>query len=526
MRAPLKDRQMKRIERIRSAMLRWDRLLAVVALAMPFLVAMLAGFAWMVEHGWLFAFIAVSISIGVLVGLTRIATSWRRRRSNADARPLARLHAKVDPDWSVGEKRAFETARNYIDEKTTTALPWEQLQPVAEEVVRRVANASGKQGKGVLNFTIPEALLLIDRVVVRLRGDIRDHVPFADSLSVGTLHWLWQHRDIARKVKTHGTTAWRVVRAINSLPVAILREIEGAIAEGHSSFVTGEGTAVVQALLLEEVAAAAVDLYSGKLRFSDAELLDLRLAAGEEDRARLATPDMPLRVAVAGQFSAGKSSLINALLGSNMAETDIIPTTDGFQAYLSDFGGVPTALLDMPGLDGSKRVMHTVLEDLVCADLVIWTIRANRPAREIDRAAIAELRQFFNERPERRMPPVIVVITCVDAIFPSWPFSENFLTDDAMTLVNDIVAAVEEDIGDTQVHPVPVALTEPDWNVDTLRDRVDGCVGEALMAQRNRLRVESNTSGVLSEVSRAGRGLSKGILAFSPRSLLKDDMDD
>lgn len=65
----------------------------------------------------------------------------------------------------------------------------------------------------------------------------------------------------------------RVLRLIKSLPIAVLREIEGAIAEGHSSFVTGEGTAVLQTLLLEEVAAAAVHLYSGNLQFSDAELL-------------------------------------------------------------------------------------------------------------------------------------------------------------------------------------------------------------------------------------------------------------
>jgi predicted GTPase len=514
-------------DRFRPALLRWDRLLAIAALTLPFVVAMLTGFAWMVEHGWLIPFILASIGLGGIVGMIRPATSWwLRRKPEADSSPPAKLHVRVDPDWSASEKAAFETAREFIDAKTAKAVPWDQLQSIAEEVVRRVANASGKQGKGVLHFTIPEALLLADRVAVRLRADIRNHVPFADSISVGTLVWLWKHRETAQRVRTHGYTAWRVFRAVKSLPVAILREIEGAIAAGHTSFVTGEGTAIVQALLLEEVAAAAVELYSGRLRFSDAELLELRIAGGAEDHARLATPDTPLRIAVAGQVSAGKSSLVNALLGSNLAETDVIPTTERAQTYPADLDGVAAVFLDLPGLDGSKRVTDAVLEELRTSDMVLWTIRANRPAREIDRAALAQFHQHFHERPERRMPPVIVVVTCIDEILAGWPFPENLLTEAAMAVVTEIVAAVARDIDDAEAHPVSVVLTEPDWNVGTLHDRVGGHVGEALMAQRNRLRVESRTTGLRKEASRARRSLSRGFSILGSRTTSKDDKGD
>ncbi|SFC85769.1 GTPase family protein [Tropicimonas isoalkanivorans] len=515
---------MKLTERLRPALLRWDRLLAVTALALPLLVTMVAGFAWMVERGWLIAFIVASIGLGGVVSLIRMAIAWWRRRQSDDAaRPPTALHARINPDWSADERKAFDAARGFIDEKTATPLPWEDLRPAAEEVVRRVAQASGKHGKGLLNFTVPEALLLIDRVSVRLRADIRDHVPFADSISVGTLFWLWEHREAARRLKTHGHTAWRVFRAFKSLPVAILREIEGAIAEGHASFISNEGTAIVQGLLLEEVAAAAVELYSGRLRFSDAELLELRLAAGEEDRARLAAPDRPLRIAVSGQVSAGKSSLINALLGADLAETDVIPTTDRPQTYTTEFDGIATMLLDMPGLDGSKRVAEAVHADLRSADMVLWTVRANRPAREIDRAAIEGFRAYFEQKPERRMPPLIVVITCIDEILAGWPYPENLLTDEAMAVVTDIVAAVSADIGGASAHPVPVVLTEPDWNVDRLRDRIDGQVSEALMAQRNRLRVETRTGGVRKEASRARRGLSQGFAIFGGTRPRPDD---
>ena len=155
--------------------------------------------------------------------------------------------------------------------------------------------------------------------------------------------------------------------------------------------------------------------------------------------------------------------------------------------------------------------------------MILWTVRANRPAREIDRAAIAGLHRHFNERPERRMPPVIFVVTCIDEILAGWPFPENLLTESAMALVTDIVAAVSEDIGDARAYPVPVVLTEPDWNVGTLRDRLEGQAGEALMAQRNRLRVESRTTGLRKEASRARHGLSQGLSFLGSRMASKDD---
>lgn len=511
---------MKLSDRLHSALLRWDRILALLALALPFLVSMLAGIAWMAEHGWLLAFISGCIALSGGVGMFRLGATWWRRRQDkktSETTPPAKLNARVDPEWTDNERRAFETAVSFIEERLADPLPWEELQPLAMEVIRRVAKSSGKGGRALLDFTVPEALLLIDQISVRFRSDIRRHLPFADSISVGTLHWLWRHRDLARRLKSHGMTAWRVFRAVQSLPIAILREIEGAIAEGHTSFATKEGIAVIQSLLLEEVAAAAVDLYSGRLRFSDAELLDLRLSSAEEDFAQLASPDMPLRIAIAGQVSAGKSSLINALLGEHLAETDVVQTTEKSQTYPAEFGDLSVVLLDTPGLDGSEKVSAKVLKELWSADMVLWTIRANRPAREIDRAAIQAFRNHYAEDTDRRMPPMIVIISCVDELLPGWPFAENFLDDTAMLKVQELVAAVSNDINGQDMYPVPVVLTEPEWNVSTLRTRIVGHALEALNAQRNRLRLGARKGALRHEAARARRGLTRGLTIFAGR---------
>ncbi|UWR21746.1 GTPase family protein [Sulfitobacter sp. S190] len=510
---------MRLIDRLRPFLLRWDRLLPVLAIVLPLVFSCVFGFIWLVERDLLIPFIGISIGFGACVALSRLTVGWWRRRQapQSDNAPPTRIRARVDPDWTATERKVFEDTRGFIEEATAAPVPWPDMQPLALEVIRRVARASGRKGKDVLDFSGPEALLLVARVSDRLRSDLRDRMPFADSISIGTLYWLWQHREQVRRVQRHGMQAWRVFRLVKSLPVAILREIEGVIAEGHASFVSNEGVAVVQTLILEEVAVAAVDLYSGRLRFSDAELLQMRQAAGAEDRGRLATPDAPLRLAVAGQISSGKSSLINAVLNTEVAETDILPTTDKPQTYETSLDGLPVVLLDMPGLDGSARVAQAVQDELLRADMILWTVRANRPAREIDRAAIDALRAFFAAHPERRMPPLVVVIPFIDALLEGWPFAENFLTDHAMQKVHDIVVAVSNDIGVDGELTLPVVLTSPEWNVERLRARIVGRSADALMAQRNRLRHTSAKSTIRSEAARAKKGLAAGLSIFGDR---------
>lgn len=154
---------MKLTERLRPVLLRWDRFLAVAALALPFVAAMIAGFAWMIEHGWLIEFIVASISLGGLVAAIRLIRIWLRSKGAEDTPRPDQLHARIDPSWSEREITAFKAAQGFIAEKTSAALPWADLQPIAQEVVERVAAASGKGERGVLDFTVPEALLLIDR---------------------------------------------------------------------------------------------------------------------------------------------------------------------------------------------------------------------------------------------------------------------------------------------------------------------------------------------------------------------------
>ena len=101
-------------------------------------------------------------------------------------------------------------------------------------------------------------------------------------------------------------------------------------------------------------------------RFRDL-LTELRRASAAFDRLDLASvcealaieQDRPLRVAVVGEFNAGKSTFVNALLGADVAPTGILPTT----ASLHWLSWAPDPFARIVTIDGPDRIVsHTGLK--------------------------------------------------------------------------------------------------------------------------------------------------------------------
>nr|WP_306467308.1 GTPase [Limimaricola sp. G21655-S1] len=267
---------------------------------------------------------------------------------------------------------------------------------------------------------------------------------------------------------------------------------------------------VLQAVLLEEVAHAAVELYSGRLRFSDAELLQFQLDETRADRARLAQPDAPLRVLVLGQVSAGKSTLINALLGEDRTETDMAATTDGVVAYEAAIDGTDCLLLDTQGIDGGAARQRRLLDEMTQSDIVLWVLRANRPGRAADKALLEAFENWFEEHPDRRRPPLLPVATAVDRLASGWPYPEHQMPGEVRERIGAAMDAIAEDLGG--LRPRAVSAVEPDWNLDAVRSALSGAVSEGLLVQRNRLRLAAarHARAGDTQIARSGRGLWQG----------------
>src|SRR5690606_11688895 len=135
----------------------------------------------------------------------------------------------------------------------------------------------------------------------------------------------------------------------------------------------------------------------------------------------------PLRLLVAGQVNAGKSSLVNALSEEVSAAVDALPATPSFRAYELRREGLPAALIiDSPGLQGGSEEIARIIDAAAESDLILWVVDASRADREYDRAALDAVRGHFAERPNRRRPPMMLVLTHIDRLRPFQEWSPPY----------------------------------------------------------------------------------------------------
>jgi predicted GTPase len=166
-----------------------------------------------------------------------------------------------------------------------------------------------------------------------------------------------------------------------------------------------------------------------------------------------------------GQVKAGKSSLINAILGEQRAKTDVLPATSGIDRYELLTPGIPTKLVLQDtvgyGHEGPRadQLMATA-EAARHSDLLFLVLHARNPARSADVQMLDQLRQWFADRPDLKIPPILAVLTHIDLLSPAleWAPPYNWLAPVRPKEVNirDAVLAVRQQLGDRVVGVVPV----------------------------------------------------------------------
>ena len=140
--------------------------------------------------------------------------------------------------------------------------------------------------------------------------------------------------------------------------------------------------------------------------------------AGAEDdetlAASMARLDDLFVLVVVGEFNAGKSAFVNALLGATVLEEGVTPTTSKIQVLehgeehsreivdeALDRVSAPVALLrdvrlvDTPGVNAIERRHQAITEKFIPqADLILFVTSADRPFSESERAFLADVRQW------------------------------------------------------------------------------------------------------------------------------------
>jgi predicted GTPase len=256
------------------------------------------------------------------------------------------------------------------------------------------------------------------------------------------------------------------------------------------------------------VGRAAIDLYSGRLRNAAAappRAADTPQAAAPGQDAPQEVPK-PLRILVAGQVAAGKSSLISALLRQIRARVDALPPSKGLRAYEFKRDGVAEALLvDSPGIEADDVAIEGLKTQVVHCDLLIWVTSAMGPERGRDRKVLEALRRAA--RAEGRHPPVLSVHTHVDQLTPILDWTPPYNLDRAESPKAQSIAkallAVATDLRIPIQSVVPVCLDQMRgaYNVDVLWAKMLDALSEVQRARLGRALAVAGDDGYWKRLS-------------------------
>ncbi len=461
----------------------WRELLRLLVLALPLVILALLGLLWLVERGLLLP----AVAAGALLGFMLLAPTWIWRRATHVPEDAG---ARADAPWSPAEEAAWDKVRTLAGEaQSKPPETTDEMTRLARRVVECVANElHGNSKNPWANFTFPEILLALETTAHNLRHSALARVPGAEAITLA--HLLAIH-EAYRTWKPAAEVLWNVYRVARLLANPVQAAIQEASqkAQGSAAAATRDFLGGVLARsLVEELGRSTINLYGGRYRLSAGEALRV-LSEGTRE------PDAPVtvRILLAGQVNAGKSSLANALLGAVQAPVSEVPTPGDTREFrTAPDSPIDLVILDSPGLTATGRELDTLMGQLDTADLILWVAQATKPGRQVDTTALDEIRRHFQANPARRPPPMVLAMTHSDKLSPAREWSPPYDLDHPATAKAVAMADALDHVGVTlgfdREPRVPVALPpgEEPYNLDALWAAIGASLKDAQLTALDR----------------------------------------
>jgi small GTP-binding protein len=231
-----------------------------------------------------------------------------------------------------------------------------------------------------------------------------------------------------------------------------------------------------------------------RLLFDAAEYVGKIGAEGDADKKRLLETASDLRemfmlVVIIGEFNAGKSTFVNALLGDSLLPTGIIPTTDAIELVRyaptksrqpessgeairewrhPNTGAPGVVIVDTPGTGSVFQKHEQVAKSFLHrSDLVIFLLSAKRAFAETERLYL-ELARSYGKK-------VVIVINQVD-LLDNREQSEvrEFVQHQADELLNLrpplFMVSAKKSLQGEKSGLFGSAIARGDWGMDAVRD--------------------------------------------------------
>ncbi|HJT79511.1 MAG TPA: GTPase [Gemmataceae bacterium] len=381
----------------------------------------------------------------------------------------------------------------------------------AEELAKELAQFYHPGAKDpYTSLTIPEVLAVVELASHDLAERVDRYLPGGHLLTIGDWMRARQLADWAPAL----TNAYWIGSALLDPVSAGIRFVATRLGLSTSHAKLQEYLLVwFYTAFVERVGTYLIEVNSGRLKIGARRYRELVLrpfeerAAGREPEGNgrpapappTADPADAVRtvtLTLLGQVKAGKSSLINALLGEQRAKTDVLPATAHVSRYELQQPGNPTklVLLDTVGYGhtGPKAdQVRATQEAAEGSDLLLLVLHARNPGRQADLQMLQELRSWFVSHPDLKRPRVLAVVTHIDLLSPAleWapPYDWQHPRRPKEEHIGQAVATVQEQLGEFLVGVVPVCTAAgkvygiDEWLLPAMAELLDEAHAVALL---------------------------------------------
>jgi predicted GTPase len=383
-------------------------LLAILFLLviLPWLTLVILGVVWLWQQHYLLSAAPVLLSV--------YGIAWILSRKLKQDEPMPPTLPSVDPDdrWSPAAKEIWDKIDALAKDLNPADYPLTdtaRLVGLAKRIVIEVATHFRPEvGRAELDVPLRNILYIVEQVCRDMRELLDEKVPFSHLITIQEGLQLWKWREKFRQANFIRRTLAMAASPFTAIPNELSHFFTGKIA----SYPKGLLERWLLQTIVKKIGYYAIALYSG-------HLMPPSLASLGPEPEESALPQRPLRVLVAGQTNAGKSSLINALLGEFRTPVDVLPVADELRIYKLQHPDMDEVLLyDSPGYGEDDFWFRKNDRQLGDFDLVLVVCSAVQAGREADGRFLGELRNWYGTRLERRMPPVLAVVTHIDQLRP------------------------------------------------------------------------------------------------------------
>ncbi|MEA5466300.1 GTPase family protein [Leptothoe sp. PORK10 BA2] len=474
---------------------RWQWVvLALPLVAVVVFIMILAGFqlrSWGLTWVW-------AVILLVFVGWRWLLVHWTKPREID--RIVTAIKAELTSVTANGaDNQALETSLQPILTEAREDPPvwddWAAFWQRCQSIVATVAHHYHPEVKyPLLNIYVTQAYGLIRGTVDDMDRAMTQLAPVLNQVTVGQAYEAYE---IYRKLEPSMGKLWRAwswAQWLMNPAAAAAKMASQKISTQANQQLLVNLSQLLRETALRNLAQQTATLYGGDTLPA---IFATDQAKASEPGAKTATlqsilatatpaktvEQKPVSLMLVGRTGAGKSSLINTLFKTELAEVDVLPSTDKIRQYRWQLDtGEVLNLIDSPGYEQIERgdFRDLVLDQAANADLLVLTTPALDPALQSDKTFLHDLKAA------EQHPPTVIALTQVDRLRPvrEWqpPYDWQTGQRPKESAIRDAVAYRVETLGQSAGTVVPLVTYDGDraaWNDETLALKLVETLGNA-----------------------------------------------